>query len=175
MRADDPELPGYARIERALGLGEHRFCALLPGAGRSPALRRICGDQARRRRLLREARVSIRPGAGFAYIDTEARQIVLSRRYYRRGTQLDLYLDLLHELTHLRQLEEGADLWDERFVYVDRPSEIEGYSVAVEEGRRLGRSESRLKRHLSNPWMSREDVARLLENVERFLNASRSA
>ena len=28
------------------------------------------------------------------------------------------------------------DLWDERFAYVDRITEIEGYAVAVEEGRR---------------------------------------
>jgi hypothetical protein len=169
MTEDDIALPDYAQPVRGLKKGEHPYLLLLPLAARSPALGRICADADRRHQLLEGARVRLASSKGFAYIDTEARQIVLSSRYYRTGTALDLYLDLLHELTHLRQLDEGADLWDERFAYVDRPTEIEGYAVAVEEGRRLGMSEARLRHHLSNPWMTAEDVARLMGHVDAFL------
>jgi hypothetical protein len=82
---------------------------------------------------------------------------------------LDLYLDLAHELTHLRQLAEGKNLWDHSIHYVDRPTEIEGYAVAVEEGLRLGMTETEIIRHLSNPWLSDADVARLRKNIKRFL------
>ena len=60
---------------------------------------------------------------------------------------MDLYLDLAHELTHLRQLAEGKNLWDHSIHYVDRLTEIEGYAVAVEEGLRLGMTEAQILSH----------------------------
>jgi len=112
---------------------------------------RICGDK------------------GYAFVDVEAPGIVISERYYASGDDVDLYLDLLHELTHLRQIGEGYDLWDDRFPYVDRPTEVEAYAVAVEEGRRLGFTEAAVLEHLKNPWMSRAEVRRLLGHIDAFL------
>ena len=52
---------------------------------------------------------------------------------------------------------------------MDRPTEIEGYAVAVEEGRRLGTSSEDISDHLATPWMTADDTARLLAHVEGFL------
>ncbi|MGC4113775.1 MAG: hypothetical protein QM765_03765 [Myxococcales bacterium] len=142
---------------------------LLSEVIKSPALRRVVPTAPARAALLRDARVLICGPKGFAFVDVEARAIVLSERYYADGNALDLYLDLLHELTHLRQLDQGYDLWDDRFSYIDRPTEVEAYSVAVEEGRRLGMSEPDVLEHLSNPWMSKAEVRRLLAHVDGFL------
>ncbi len=163
------ELPDYARVVRTLPCGEHYYRALLPRVAESPAARRIESPALPVLRLLYTARVRIESGKGYIWIDHEAPAIVLVQDYYRRANPLDLYLDLIHELTHLRQLAEGRDVWDERFRYVDRPTEIEGYAVAVEEGLRLGMSEAEVLEHLSNPWMTRADVRRLRENIRRFL------
>ena len=119
--------------------------------------------------ILAGARVRIEPDEGYVWVDDEAPAIALAERYYRKGNARDLYLDLLHELTHLRHLAEGRNIWDERLRYVDRPTEIEGYAIAIGEGRRLGMSEPEILRHLSNPWMSGDDVLRLRDHVERFL------
>lgn len=162
-------LPEYACVERSLEPGAHRYLALLPGVERSPALVRMAPEEASRMRLLHGASVHVREGRGYAFVDVETPCIVLSEWYYRQGAELDLYLDLLHELTHLRQLDEGFDLWDDRFEYVDRPTEVEGYAIAVEEGRRLGMGEEDIVRHLSNPWMTPDDVRRLLGHVDAFL------
>ena len=162
-------LPEYARIVRQLPRGEHPYLALLPLVAESPAVRRIESMAIPIARLLEKARVRIEPCNGFVWVDDEAPAIILTEHYYRRGSPRDLYLDLLHELTHLRQLAEGQGLWDESFRYVDRPTEIEGYAVAIEEGRRLGMTETEVVRHLSNPWMTPADVARLRANVRRFL------
>ncbi len=162
-------LPDYAFVNRSLSRGDHPYLALLPNVAKSPALRRIAPRAAARERLLERAVVQIRGGRGYAFVDVETPCIVLSEWYYSAGEDLDLYLDLLHELTHLRQLEEGFDLWDERFEYVDRPTEVEGYAVAVGEGRRLGMTDEDVIRHLSNPWMSRDDVLRLLRHVDTYL------
>jgi hypothetical protein len=52
---------------------------------------------------------------------------------------------------------------------VDRPTEIEGYAVAIEEGRRLGLTAEDIVLHLSNPWMTAEEIDRLLGHVDTFL------
>jgi hypothetical protein len=167
------ELPPYARVIRALPRGEHPYLALLPLVRESPAARSIASCAISLDQLLDRARVRIEPGDGYIWVDDEAPAIVLVEKYYLEGSCLDLYLDLLHELTHLRQLVEGLELWDDGFRYVNRPTEIEGYAVAVEEGRRLGMTESEILQHLSNPWMSRPEVALLYENITRFLATGR--
>jgi hypothetical protein len=163
------ELPRYARVVRSLANGMHPYILLIPGITESPAIRRIESPTVPIQDLLSKARVRIEPGDGYVWVDDEAPAIVLVEGYYRRGDPCDLYLDLLHELTHLRQLADGQNIWDESIGYVDRPTEIEGYSVAVEEGRRLGLSKPEIIRHLSNPWMSPQDVLRLYNNVDQFL------
>jgi hypothetical protein len=163
------ELPEYARVVRTLACGEHLYRALLPRISESPAVRRIASSTIPLDELLNTALVRIQCGEGYVRIDDTIPAILLTEDYYKRGSGLDLYLDLLHELTHLRQLAEGHALWDKRFPYVDRATEIEGYAVAIEEGMRLGMSKSDVIRHLSNPWMTRADIRRLIENVERFL------
>jgi hypothetical protein len=162
-------LPDFAHLDRTLAAGEYRYVEVLPRIAESPALARVAPRADVRARLLERARVQIRGGRGYAFVDVEAPCIVLSEWYYRQGGDLDLYLDLLHELTHLRQLEEGLDLWDERFEYVDRPTEVEGYAVAIEEGRRLGMTDEDVLRHLNNPWMSEAEVKRLLAHVDGVL------
>lgn len=166
-------LPKYARILRQLPCGEHPFLALLPFVAESPAVHLIESPTMPIVRLLETARVRIERRNGYIWVDDDSPAIVLTERYYRQGSPLDLYLDLLHELTHLRQLAEGRGLWDESLHYVDRPTEIEGYAIAIQEGRRLGMTDADIVRHLSNPWMTPADVTRLRANVERFLNEAR--
>jgi hypothetical protein len=163
------DLPAFARPVRDLGAGEHPFLALLPGFAESPAHRRIATDRHDPHEVARAARVHIRPERSYCWIDVEVPCIVLAQHYYETGTDLDLYLDLLHELTHVRQLHEGRDLWDARFAYHRRPTEIEGYAVAVEEARRLGLTETEIVEHLSNPWMSPQDVRELFQAIDAFL------
>jgi hypothetical protein len=132
-------------------------------------MRRIASLGTHVESLLHGARVRIQSGRGYVWVDDQAPAIVLIDRYYRHGRALDIYLDMLHELTHLRQAADGHALWDEELDYVDRPTEIEGYAVAVEEGKRLGMNEAEIELHLSNPWMTASDVRRLRDNIERFL------
>ncbi len=168
-----PRLPGFARVVRALPSGMHAYLTLLPRLRESPALPRIAPDPARREPLIQGAQVRIEERRGYCMVDITVPCIVLAAQYYRDGSDLDLYLDLLHELTHLRQHHEGHDVWDEAHAYVDRPTEIEAYAVAVDEGRRLGMTDHEIMAHLSNPWMSAPEVERLLGHVEDFLARAR--
>ncbi len=162
---------GAPKIDRSLAPGLHPYAKLMPKILDAPAMRRIYPRSEGRAPFVERARVRLVEEEGFCWIDESAPCIVLAHGYYRSGALRDLHLDLLHELTHLRQLEEGHDVWDERYAYVDRPTEIEGYAVAVEEGRRLGMSDAELRHHLSNPWMTDEDVTQLIGHIARFLGA----
>jgi hypothetical protein len=163
------DLPSFALVNRKLAAGLHPYLDVLPRAEDSPGVARIEPDAKKRQHLLQTARLRIHPGAGFAYVDVETPCIVFAEQYYRTGSDLDVYLDMLHELTHIRQHHEGKDLWDERYAYVDRPTEIEGYAVAVEEGRRLGMSDEDVVEHLTNPWMDKADVDRLVDHVQTLI------
>jgi hypothetical protein len=163
------ELPEYALVNRTLNCGLHPYRLFLPRFEESPVARRIQTPALPIGPLMDGARVKIKKGEGYCYVDVKIPAIVLIEDYYVRGNALDLYLDLAHELAHLRQLAEGRNIWDHSLHYVDRPTEIEGYAVAVEEGMRLGMTEAQVIQHLSNPWLSDDEVDRLRRNIDRFL------
>lgn len=162
-------LPEYARVNRALGCGLHPYRLLLPRFEQSPVIHRIETPSIPIGPLLDDARVKIKKGEGYCYVDVKIPAIVVIEDYYCRANALDLYLDLAHELTHLKQLAEGRNIWDHSLHYVDRPTEIEGYAVAVEEGMRLGMTEEQVIQHLSNPWLNDDEIDRLRKNIDRFL------
>lgn len=164
-------LPDFARVIRGLPCGEYPYLNLLPLIMQSPAVRRIGTPTVPLDPLLNAARVRIEAGDHYIWVDDKAPAIVLTDHYYSRGNSVDLYLDLIHELVHLRQLAEGKNIWDRTFPYVDRPTEIEGYAIAIEEGLRLGLTEPEIFNHLSNPWMTHAEVLRLRKNVTHFLDS----
>jgi len=168
------ELPEYARVVRSLECGLHPYRRLLPRFEESPTVRRVATASMPIESLLDAALVQIAKGEGYCFVNVENPEkpvIMLFESYYLQGNPLDLYLDLAHELAHLRQHAEGKELWDHELHYVDRPTEIEGYAIAVEEGIRLGMTEEQVIRHLSNPWLSPAETARLRNNIEKFLSA----
>jgi hypothetical protein len=87
--------------------------------------------------------------------------IMVNARYLNAGDRVDIYLDLIHELVHVKQFMDGKELFDHRYSYVDRPTEIEAYRHAVEEARKIGLSDERICEYLKTEWMSDEDLRRL--------------
>lgn len=91
--------------------------------------------------------------------------LIISADYLSKGNRIDIYLDIVHELVHVRQFMEGKELFDHNFEYVERPTEVEAYRVAVEEARRLGLSEKRVCQYLKTEWMTDEEFRRLAKAV----------
>ena len=77
--------------------------------------------------VLTRLRVDIQARPGYLRVDDETGNIVVSREYLKSGEERHLYLDVVHELAHVRQFIEGKELFDSRYAYVDRPTEIEAY------------------------------------------------
>jgi hypothetical protein len=102
---------------------------------------------------------------GYMYVDGSDGHLVISKGYLNNGDKIDIYLDLIHELFHVKQFMEGKELFDPRFDYVDRPTEIEAYRYCIQEARRLGLSEERIRCYLWTEWMGEGDFKRLAKAV----------
>ena len=103
---------------------------------------------------------------GYMYIDDTNGHLVVSLRYLNKGDKIDIYLDLIHELVHVKQFLEGKNLFDSKYSYVDRPTELEAYAYIVKEARRLGLSDKRIIRYLETEWISPVDLKRLAKAVK---------
>ena len=103
---------------------------------------------------------------GYMYIDDTNGHLVVSLRYLNKGDKIDIYLDLIHELVHVKQFLEGKNLFDSKYSYVDRPTELEAYAYIVKEARRLGLSDKRIISYLETEWISPVDLKRLAKAVK---------
>ena len=127
------------------------------------AVREIFGE--RTEEVLRDLKVDLTWFGGYMFVNSANGHLVVSARYLKTGDKMDIYLDLIHELCHVRQLMEGKELFDPRYSYVERPTEIEAYRYAVQEARRLGLSDERICEYLKTEWMSDRDLKILAKAV----------
>lgn len=153
-------------IVRDLPPGHHPLLALLPNLATCPLLPRIVGAHSN---LLAQTMVRITPSPCICHVDTTEPCIVVDPSYYHAASPQDLYLDLLHELTHLRQHLDGQNIWDDRLPYEQRPTEIEAFAVAVLEAQRRGLSEATILAYLRQPWLTEAAVQQLWANIGTFL------
>jgi hypothetical protein len=98
-------------------------------------------------------------------VSDEDGHLLVSTHYLRTGNPRDIYLDVVHELVHVRQFKEGKPLFPDGFEYPDAPTEIEAYRHCLAEGRRLGMTDSELYKYLHVEWMTEKDVRKLARNV----------
>jgi len=158
-----PKLDLGVCIERNPPVGLSPFLRVFGGFEKIKAVRAVFGENTAG--VLGELTVEITDGRGYLRINDERGSIVVNARYLKDGSEVHIYLDVIHELVHIRQHREGKELWDEKYKYVDRPTELEAYQVAVDEARRLGMTEDEVVDYLKVEWVSQEDFKRFLKNL----------
>jgi hypothetical protein len=102
---------------------------------------------------------------GYMGVDDGDGHLMVNQRYLNSGDRSEIYLDVVHELCHVKQHMEGKHLFDQRYDYVNNPTEIEAYRYAVLEAKRIGFSNQRILRYLQMEWMSDEEVRCLVNNI----------
>ncbi len=112
---------------------------------------------------------------GYMGVDNNDGHLLVNKRYLTTGSKEDIYLDVIHELCHVKQYMEGKELFDPRYDYVDRPTEIEAYRYAVKEAQRLGLSVAEIRLYLKTGWMSDEVLDRLIRNMKVNLEEPHSS
>lgn len=163
MRA--PERVKGFRLRRDLRNGVHRLVELVEGLEHARGLAVLFPQPAERKAFLDSVEVHVSPFHGYMWIDDAKGRVVVSGEYLRHGEEQGIFLDLVHELVHIVQHRKGMELWDESFPYVDRPTEVEAYRVAVEEARELGWDDAAICEYLHVPWVSDAEHARLCQTV----------
>jgi hypothetical protein len=153
------------RPDRLLSIGgtTYSFIDYFKGLERVEAVRQIFGE--RTEEMLRNLKVEFTWIGGYMWVSSLDGHLVISSRYLEEGDRTDVYLDLIHELVHVRQFMEGKKLFDNDYSYVERPTEVEAYRHAVEEAKRLGLGDERICQYLKTEWMSHEDLKRLSKTL----------
>jgi hypothetical protein len=152
-------------LNRLLDIGSstYTFTDCFKNFDKVDAVRGIFGEKTEE--VLRNLKVDITRFSGYMYVDGSSGHLVVSARYLKNGDKVDIYLDLIHELCHVKQFMEGKELFDHRYSYVERPTEIEAYRYAVQEARRLGLSDKRICEYIETEWMSHKDLQFLAKAV----------
>ena len=102
---------------------------------------------------------------GYMGVDDNNGHLIVNKRYLNSGTKEDIYLDVIHELCHVKQHMEGRELFDPRYDYVDRPTEIEAYRYSVEEAKFIGLNTEEIRLYLKTEMMSTDALDRLIRNM----------
>jgi len=151
-------------IKRNLDVTSCSFVDIFKGFDKVEAVRAIFGDSTEE--ILAGLTVVLSPSDGYLHIDGDSGSIIISSPYLKSADERYIYLDLIHELVHVKQFMEGMELWDKRYSYVDRPTEIEAHIHAVREARRIGMKEGEIVDYLRVEWISKKEFERLLRTLD---------
>jgi hypothetical protein len=145
------------------GASTHMFTECFKNFDKVNAVKGIFGEKTTE--ILSNLKVDFTLFSGYMYVDSSNGHLVISSRYLKTGNKIDIYLDLIHELCHVKQLMEGRELFDPNYSYVERPTELEAYRYTVREARRLGLDDERICKYLKTEWMSDRDLQYLAKAV----------
>ncbi len=162
------------KVIREAKVTMHSFMDYFKGFEKVEAVRQIFREKTDE--VLRNLKVEFFGRRGYMGVSDDDGHLLISAYYLNNGDLVDIYLDVIHELVHVKQFMDGKALFDDNFDYVDRPTEIEAYRIAVEEARRLGLSDKRILQYLKTEWMSEEELKRLAKtlNVEYSCGTEKS-
>jgi hypothetical protein len=151
------------KINRELLGGRYRLREVFFGLEGVEPLTKCIGNSGLLEKIVERTEVTLTEDTNYMYVNDEDGSLVVGLSYLKTADARYLYLDVIHELVHVKQYLDGRELFDESYSYVDRPTEIEAYRCAVEEARRIGMSDDALKDYLYVEWITRKEHERLLK------------
>lgn len=152
------------KIERRAPTKLYPFERYFRGFEDVPLVRELFGS--RTPEVLRKLKVEFF-SARFGYMGTSDvdGHLLVSSHHLSDSEFRTVYLDVVHELCHVRQFRKGQRLFYPKLSYVDAPSEIEAYTLTVKEGRRIGMTDRELREYLKVEWISDAEHRRLARRV----------
>lgn len=151
-------------VERAAPVHLYRFDRYFRGFDRVEAVRSLFGR--RTRAILHALRVEFF-SSRFGYMGTSDvdGHLMVSRYHLEHSDFRTIYLDVVHELCHVKQFRDGRPLFYPKLSYVDAPSEVEAYRFTVREGQRIGMTEKELVEYLRVEWITPREHRRLVRRT----------
>ena len=132
-----------------------------------PAVRQLFGRETNE--VLANLRVEfLNVRSDYIWVSDKDGHLIINANYLKHGEIRAIYLDLIHELVHVKQFRDGREIslqFGKRFEYVDRPTELEAYRHAMREARRLGMTDREIADYLKVTWLDAEEVERLAKHL----------
>ncbi len=151
-------------IERSAQITLHPFTEYFKGFERVEAIKALFGEQTER--VLENLKVEFFSSKfGYMSVSDEDGHLLISVHHLKNADLKVVYLDIVHELCHVKQFMDGRQLFNSEFEYVDSPIEIEAYKITVEEAKRIGLSRDEILEYLRIEWINEEQHKRLVESV----------
>ena len=125
------------------------------------AVKNIFGDKTQE--ALSTLEVEFSEDTLYMRVDYDGR-LIMNPRYLEEGNFTDIYLDIIHELVHVKQVMNGKNC-NHSLPYVKRPLEIEAYKTAVVEAKALGLDENRILEYLDSDLINSDELVQLASSV----------
>lgn len=127
-------------------------------------VRRIFGEATKR--VIKKLQIEFVGRRGYMGVSDIDGHLLICAGYLNNGDIVDIYLDVIHELVHVRQFIEGKKLFNFKKRYVERSTELEAYRFAVEEAKRLGLNDKRILEYLKTEWINDKDLRFLAKKLD---------
>jgi hypothetical protein len=157
------DLSVMVEILRSAAMSTCLFTDHFKDFDRVGAVKRILGAETQD--VLEKLKVEFTTNTRYMRVDDTDGHLVINPNYLRTGDLTEIYLDIIHELVHVRQFMEGKNS-NAQQIYVERPLEIEAYQIAVEEARTLGLDDHRILDYLESELVNEEELKRLAQTLD---------
>jgi hypothetical protein len=147
--------PGQYRLEEVFA--DIRTCDILPA---------IFADAEEIDGVITRTNVFVVDMPHEMFVNNDNASITIGLTHLRQASDEFLYLDIVHELCHVKQHLQGRNLYDRSKAYVDRETEIEAYQVTVQEARRIGLNDDAITCYLRVSWITSEEHKRLARRLD---------
>ena len=160
-----PKRPAFdIHIQRSVPIKLYPLTTFFKGLENVQALRDIFGKDTER--VLNDMRVEFYSARwGYMGINDKDGHILISAHHMRHSPRQTLYLDILHELYHIKQHMNGKKLFLDEFDYFDSPIEIEAYEFTIKEAKRIGMSDKQIAKYLEVPWADKKQLSKFVKRL----------
>jgi hypothetical protein len=152
-------------INRRLEPGQYRLSEVFADIRTYDILPAIFADAEEINEIMVQTKVFVVDRPHEMFVDNDDGSITIGLTHLRCSSDEILYLDIIHELCHVKQHLQGRDLYDKHKAYVDRETEIEAYQVNVQEARRIGLNDDAICDYLRVAWITPEEHKRLVRKL----------
>jgi hypothetical protein len=153
------------RINRETTCGRYKISDIFPDIGQNPILRELFKTPSELKDVMIGTAVILTDRPRYMKVDNADGSILINPRHLMHSDAVVLYLDIIHELVHVKQHRQGLDLYDRSKAYVDRETEIDAYALTVKEARRLGLTDNQILDYLRVEWITPEEHLRLARRL----------
>jgi hypothetical protein len=153
-------------INRRLEPGQYRLTDVYADIRTYDVLETVFAGPEEVDRIIEQTQVFVADMPHEMFVHNDDGAITIGLAHLRGASDEILYLDIIHELCHVKQHLQGMDLYDRSKAYVDRETEIEAYRITVREARRIGLDDEAIRNYLHVSWITPEEHQRLTSRLD---------